>query len=580
MLANMFDVLQEENIKLPHEGDGNQKVKCPSCQPPHKASDSPLSVTIDGSSAVWNCHHCGFKGTTARKGNFSSVPKKQYVRPATPIDINTPATLYSYFSKRGISKQTVDKKGIYVADKFWMAFPYLDANSEVINIKYRTKDKKFKQSPNAQRSLYNYERAKDAEAVIFVEGEMDVLTLIECGFDNVVTLPDGAPQKAKFNEKDARFTALETCPLKAKKIILFTDNDGAGRSLHSELLHRFGKDQCWYVDYPNDCKDANEILLKHGAERVRECVEGAVAYPVDGLYSANEYYGAVVDLYDGNYLKPIEIGYPDLDRIYKVLPGTFHVITGIPNHGKSSWLDQMAIKISEEHNWRYAVYSPEHSTQMHLRRLVQLKVQKAFDDGCSNRMTPDELKQGLDWINDRFYFIETKDVVPDIDYILKIAKASVLKHGCDAIIIDPYNEVSATRKGNMREDEHIRDFISKCKKFAQIHSVVVWVVAHPTKLPKNQNDGSYAAPTAYDISGASHWHNQSDAILTIHRDFDNNSIQVITRKIREQGLYGMIGEAKFTYNSNKRVFEEAVEVADVGWKGVPKAYKEWHKDYD
>ena len=572
----MYEVLQEENIKLPHESDGNQKVKCPSCQPPHKAHDNPLSVTIENGTAVWNCHHCGFKGTTMRKSNYLSnnfkpAPKKQYVRPSTPTDINTPATLYSYFSERGISKETVNKKGIYVAEKYWMAFPYLDGNNEVINIKYRTKDKKFKQSPNAQRSLYNYERAKDATSVIFVEGEMDVLTLIECGFDNAVTLPDGAPKEAKFNEKDARFTALETCPLKAKKIILFTDNDQAGKSLHSELLHRFGKDQCWYVEYPSDCKDANEILLKHGANKVRECVENAVAYPVDGLYKANEYYGSVLDLYNGNYAKPIEIGYANLDKIYKVMRGTFHVITGIPNHGKSSWLDQMLIKISEQHNWRYAVYSPEHSTQMHLRRLVQLKVQKAFDEGFVNRMTKEELQEGLKWINDRFYFMESKEATPDIDQILSIAKGSVLKYGCDALVIDPYNEVSAVRKGNAREDEHIRDFISKAKRFAQVHNVTIFVVAHPTKLPKG-NDGSYLPPTAYDISGASHWSNQSDAILTIHRDFDENSIQVITRKIREQGLYGNIGEAKFNYNNTKRIFEEAVEVDS--WENIPS----WHKD--
>jgi twinkle protein len=574
MQQTMYDVLRDENITLPNDGEGNQKVKCPSCQPPHKASDRPLSVTIENGAAVWNCHHCGFKGTTMiKRSNFTTAPKKEYVRPTPPTEINTPATLFSYFAKRGISKETVNKKGIYVADKYWMAFPYLDGNSEVINIKYRTKDKKFKQSPNAQRSLYNYERAKDAESVIFVEGEMDVLTLIECGFDNVVTLPDGAPQEAKFNEKDARFTALETCPLKAKKIILFTDNDGAGKSLHSELLHRFGKDQCWYVDYPSDCKDANEILLKHGAERVRECVNSAVAYPVDGLYKANEYYGAVLDLYNGNYVKPIEVGYANLDKIYKVMKGTLHVVTGIPNHGKSSLLDQLAIKISEEHGWRYAVYSPEHSTQMHLRRLVQLKMQKAFDEGFANRMTKEELQEGLSWINERFYFMESKEAVPDIDQILATAKGSVLKYGCDGIIIDPYNEVSAVRKGNAREDEHIRDFISKCKRFAQIHNVVVWIVAHPTKLPKNQNDGSYAPPTAYDISGASHWYNQSDAILTVHRDFDENTIRVITRKIREQGLYGQIGEAKFSYNNTKRVFEEFVN--DSGWDDAPPPTPHW-----
>ena len=84
---------------------------------------------------------------------------------------------------------------------------------------------------------------------------------------------------------------------------------------------------------------------------------------------------------------------------------------------------------------------------------------------------------------------------------------------------------------------------------------MVCIVAHPTKLPKN-NDGAYSPPTAYDISGASHWSNQSDCILTIHRDFDDNTTTVWTRKIREQDLYGKIGEAKFKFNLGTKVFDE------------------------
>ena len=562
MKKNMYDILRDTGIELKRYDQGTEKTKCPECQPPHKLSDNPLSVTIEGENAVWNCHHCGFKGTTATATNFVTPPRKTYTTPSIPEEKYTPSSLYSYFAERGISKETVIEQGIYAEDA-WIALPYYDENKKVVNIKYRTKSKKFKQSPNAKRTLYNYVNAYDKDTVIFVEGEIDALVLIDCGYKNVVTLPDGAPKEAKFNEKDARFTALENCPLQATKIVLFLDNDEAGKSLHAELAHRFGKDRCWYVDYPANCKDANDILLMHGASAVKAAIDKAQPYPVDGLYRANEYYGNVLDLFNGNYTKPIEVGYPNLDEIYKVLKGTFHVVTGIPNHGKSSFLDQMLIKISENHNWRYCLYSPEHSTAMHLRRLAQMRLRKAFDEGFVNRMTKEELQDGLKWIDERFYFIETKDTIPDIDHILDIAKGSVLKHGCDALIIDPYNEVSAKRNGNAREDEHIRDFISKCKRFARVHDVVVWIVAHPTKLPK-ENNGSYSPPTAYDISGASHWSNQSDAILTVHRNFDDNSIRVITRKIREQGLYGKIGEAKFLYDHKDRQFveEESNDIVD------------------
>ena len=38
--------LNENNINLKHQQEGNQKVKCPQCQPPHNSRDNPLSVTI------------------------------------------------------------------------------------------------------------------------------------------------------------------------------------------------------------------------------------------------------------------------------------------------------------------------------------------------------------------------------------------------------------------------------------------------------------------------------------------------------------------------------------------------------
>ena len=554
--------LSNENIRLKNADIGTQKTKCPQCQPPHDSSDRPLTVTIDHESAVWFCHHCGWKGS---KGNTRATPYKPLrteIRKPEPPEIREKTQeMYKYFANRHISKETVDDFNI-TTDGYWIALPYYNKDTELVNIKYRTIDKKFKQEKQTERTLYNYEKIFDKDDVIFCEGEIDVLSLHEIGFTNATTLPDGAPKEAKFKDNDARFKSLENCPLQAKKIILFTDNDQAGKSLHDELLHRFGKDICWYVQVPEDCKDANDVLVKHGSAKLEELVRNAIPYPVDGLHTVTDYVGSVYDLYNGNYVKPIEAGMGGLDDIYKILKGTFHTITGIPNHGKSYFLDQLLLRIAQNHNWKFALFSPEHSTGMHIRRIVQMYKEKSFDEGFTNRMSQQELNEALDFITNHYYFIETKDEVPTIDYILDIAKGSILKYGVNGIVIDPYNEVNASRSGNLREDEHIRDFISKCKRFARIHDVVVWVVAHPTKLPK-ATDGGYAPPTAYDISGASHWHNQSDVILTVHRDFDDNSTEIMTRKIREQDLYGKIGSVTFDFDTGKKIFIERKQ--NVSW---------------
>ena len=560
-MKSRVDLIDKYNIDIGSLGDGDHKLKCPQCQPPHNPKDRPLSVTIRGDDIVFKCHHCDFAG-----GSGGSNKVIQMVRSSVPVEPKKPTDfVLKYFHERKISPKTINAFKIHTKDQKWIDFPYNPSpNNTADNIKSRTVDKQFRQTKNAKKSLYNYLAVKESKTVVWVEGEVDVLSCWEAGFQAVTTLPDGAPADAKFKENDKRFEPLQTHPLeKCEKLIIFVDKDQAGQNLRKELLHRFGKSICWYVETPDGCKDANDVLVKHGAAVLAKIIKDAKPYPVDGLYTAGMYKSQVADLYSGNYSKPVKIGLPGLDDIYQIQKGTFHTVTGIPNHGKSTFLDQCLVNLAKREAWRFALFSPEHSVPMHIRRLSQIVVEKHFDEGFNGRMTEDEMTEAVKWINGHFHFIETKEHAPTIDKLLEIATGAVQKYGVNGFVIDPYNEVDATRRGNYREDEHIRDFISKCKRFCRRHDVVIWIVAHPKKMQKNPGSGEYEIPSAYDISGAATWHNQSDAVLVVHRDFDTDSVRVLTRKIREQPLYGKIGEAKFAYNFKKCIFEAQEE--DYDW---------------
>ena len=146
---NVESKLADNGIKIKNTTHGNQKTKCPQCQPPHDSHDTPLSVSINDDGAVWLCHHCDWTGGTGSNNYQNNYAKKNiYLRPTTPTEPNKTENMYSFFAKRGIHKDTVDALDIYVEGS-WLAFPYLNDNNEVVNIKYRTRDKKFKQSPNA-----------------------------------------------------------------------------------------------------------------------------------------------------------------------------------------------------------------------------------------------------------------------------------------------------------------------------------------------------------------------------------------------------------------------------------------------
>ena len=81
------------------------------------------------------------------------------------------------------------------------------------------------------------------------------------------------------------------------------------------------------------------------------------------------------------------------------------------------------------------------------------------------------------------------------------------------------------------------------------------MVAHPHKLHRN-DAGVIPPPDLYQVSGSAHWANMADVGLVIHRDFEDNTTKIITKKIREQGVYGEIGQREFFFNFRTRCYEQ------------------------
>ena len=573
----MIEKAQEQGIHLNGYYEGDHRTRCPNCSPHRKKKNDPcLSVTVANDSILWMCHHCDWTGGV-KEGSYNN----RFTQAAEPMPIlATPIPIVSnanhdlshgslaWLQNRKISQATAETFKLFTKDQK-LCFPYY-LHGDIVNIKSRTKDKKFLQEKNATKCLYNIDMLKKhwedvaIKSVIFVEGEMDVLALYEAGFKNVVSLPDGAPQTAKFKSDDKRFMAFEHSKwiFDADEVIVATDADENGKALRLEIIHRFGKDICKVVNFPRiddwQCKDANECLINDGIQVLQECIQYAEEFPVQGLHGVKEYHDSVQNIYDGNEQKAFSTGFKELDKIYKIMPSTFNLITGIPNHGKSNFLDQILLNLAENEGWNFAVFSPEHSTPNHIRRLLEKRCRKPFDIGLHARISQDELNNGIEFLDNHFKFIENTEEIPDIEFILSKAKVAKQRFGIKGLVIDPFNQISPNRDYAKREDEHIRDIIAKCQQFARNHQLVVWMVAHPHKLQRNDS-GVVPPPDLYQVSGSAHWANMSDVALVVHRDFEDNSTQIITRKIREQGIYGHIGQKFFSFSNSNKVYEEIVE---------------------
>ena len=114
----------------------------------------------------------------------------------------------------------------------------------------------------------NFAKSHCADKMILVEGNMDVISLHQAGFENVV-----APLGTAFTSEQANLIARYT-----KEIILMLDADAAGQKAikrASELLENTGL-SVRVVVIPNG-KDPDEYIKANGPDRFKALLEGAVS---------------------------------------------------------------------------------------------------------------------------------------------------------------------------------------------------------------------------------------------------------------------------------------------------------------
>ena len=535
---------QENGIYL-RNTSGQEKTTCPKCSHQRrKGSDPCLSVNID--EGVWHCHHCGWKGTL--KKNVKDVTISQPIVKPEPPKTNLPETVYKWFEDRGITRAVVDEAEIGY-DNRWIQFPFIK-DGEVVNIKSRTADKKFRQSKNAEKCFYRFDHMKGRETIIITEGEMDALSLVQAGLTNVISVPDGATAP-NSNPSDRKFSYLisaEEHLMNATKVILCTDSDGAGKHLREELSRRIGREKCCNVKYPEGCKDMNDVLIKHGEECILDIVSSAYPYPIDGVVTISDIKDRAIDLFNKPEQKGLTTGWIDLDDHYRVSDSEVTVITGVPNMGKSEWMDALMINMVQLHDFNFAIFSAENfPPERHLLKLVAKFSKQPF--WGDEKMSEETARNCMDILDDHIKFIGTQENSVTLESILEQARLLNFRYGINGLIIDPWNTIEHKFGDGENETNYVSRVLASLNTFAKVHEIHIWVVAHPRKM-ENDANRKIAVPNPYDISGSANWFNKCDNAITIHRhrdDFDDY-VGVHVNKIRFQYKNGTPDTVKMSYN--------------------------------
>ena len=533
--------------------EGKKQGVCPLCSHDRKPKNTKAKcASYDWDRGLGTCHNCNTSfqlHTYQRKG----ASEKVYVRPAEVVHKPPASKVVEWFKTRGISQQTLTDLRISEGPEYMpqtgktenvIKFNYF-MGDQLINVKYRDGRKNFKLYKGAEKVFYNINSIIGYEYCVIVEGEMDVLALHEAGITNAISVPNGATLNSNnLDYLDACIDYFED----KEKIILAVDTDEAGQALQAELVRRLGSETCYLASF-EDCKDANEYLQKYGKEKLSERISGSRPVPLENVTTFRDIEDEVTDFVKNGFKPGFQVGLQNFDDIFSTYTGQFITVTGIPSSGKSDFVDQMVVGYNNNYGWKTAFASPENQpTYLHAHKLMRKHWQ-----GMPTRddINGEKWNQVADHCNTNYFHIDMERYT--LESVLRKGAELVKRKGIKCLVIDPFNKVRDVDCKTEDVNRYTMEYLSKIEIFAKKYDVLVFIVAHPTKMYKNQ-DGKIEEPTMYNIKGGGEWYDASYHGILVHRDYEQKTVKAKVLKVKFQNLGENGAEAHFKWEPKSGCF--------------------------
>jgi len=532
---------------------GKTQGTCPLCSSTRKPENKKKKcASYDWERGIGTCHNCDTPfqlHTFKRKGKA----ERDYVVPKQTTVGQLGNKIVDWFKTRGISEQTLKQLKVGVGKEFMpqtgkqentIQFNYL-VGGNLTNVKYRDGRKNFKLYKGAEKVFYNIDNTVGHDTCIIVEGEMDVLALHEAGITNAISVPNGATLNS--NNLDYLDNCIDYFTDK-EKIIIAVDNDPPGLALQSELVRRLGAEVCYLASF-DDCKDANEYLIKYNASELKSKVLDARPVPLENVTTFKDIEDEVTDFVRNGFKKGFQVGLENFDEIFSTYTGQFITVTGIPSSGKSDFVDQMVVGYNRNYGWKTAFASPENQpTYLHAHKLMR-KTWEGMPTAAD--IHGDKWNQIADHCNTNYFHIDMERYT--LESVLKKGAELVKRKGIKCLVIDPFNKVRDVDCKTEDVNRYTMEYLTKIEIFAKKFDVLVFIVAHPTKMYKDK-DGKIEEPTMYNIKGGGEWYDASYHGILVHRDYEAKTVKAKILNVKFQNLGENGAEAHFKWEPKSGCF--------------------------
>lgn len=519
--------------------------------------------TMNGSSTHSSNEH---RSTGRMSGKLMTMPRL----------VNS-AEETNYLHSRGISDDTARAFAVGGDGSGKLLFPFFETKEQFVNktpvaIKYRYArqiiegQNKMWREPGTASSLFGMHLCDPKNDTLYVfEGEFDCLSGYQLLHDNCVSVPNGSTDLnwvADYRDFLSQFS----------KVVIFGDNDVPGRAMVEKLIKELDC-QVLIPDFElyAGCKDANEILVKYGEERLRFVLSAVQIAPIPGLRDVS----AVNMAEDENKLH-VSTGMPTLDKILGggLTFANLFVWAGKSGEGKSTLVSMLALE-SINQGYPVCVYSGELSDAEFKQTLclqaagsnhvlvTENQATKNFE-----RSLPADVQDKIDlWLRGKIVVLDRRAAeVDNSDNLFRLFRMAHKQYGCRVFILD---NLMTVKTNGSDSDQYLSQgkFVLELKNFALKYNAIIHLVLHARK------SGEERVKYLGDISGSAIVTNAASAVCAVGRTQDTKTkVETSFISCLKNRMEGSLRSVKMKFiPKSRQLIEAGCEERQYRWEDIDTA---------
>ena len=448
-------------------------------------------------------------------------------------------------SKRNISEKVCQQYKIY-RDGDLLRFHYYDENGILIGCKTKTKDKDFYYEGQSATCLFGQHLfSSTGKRVVITEGELDAASCSEAmpGWQ-MVSLPSGAAAAKKSVQRAIPWLQGY------EEIVLFFDNDEAGRKAAEESASVLPPGKCKIGSICSPYKDASDALQANDSEAIRKAIWDAKPYRPDGIVDGKSLLEVVTT---PNPPCAYDYPYQGLQKkLHGIRFGELITITSGSGLGKSSFCRELATHLLSSGE-RVGYLALEESNRRTALGLMSSAVGKSLHIGEHDRQTLTDAYNATLARWDLFLFDGFGSFEPDIIY----NRIEYLAAGLDTKIIF-LDHLSILLSGLDGDERRMLDVtMTRLRSLVERLGITLFLVSHLKRTSGDTNHEEGARVTLGQLRGSAAIAQLSDSVIGLERNQQTNSATTV--RVLKNRFSGEVGIAcELTYDLATCKFSEHV----------------------